>query len=481
MNIPGGDPKMKEGAGLATDPSYLIRTLFALIPVPVAVIDSDARILLSNSAFTDVFHGIHNLQTLPQHEIEIPGRGTYELETVPLNDHGLKIVYGTEISNEVQLRRQMVHLEKMAAIGRLVSGVAHELNNPLAGIVGYSQLVSQTELDTATRRMVDVISAQAERAGKIVQNLLSLAAKSEPRRVAFDMNEIVKNVITLREYQQSVDNMAITAELSDDLPYAWGDPHQMEQVMLNLIVNAEDAINDVGGRPGSIHVKTCVEGGLLQVKVTDNGSGIHARDMARIFDPFFTTKDRQRGTGLGLSICAEIVKDHGGELYAWSTYGTGSTFTLELPIRKTDIVPEAVQPAPVSTGQSLRDKRVLVIDDEIHIAQLMFDVLVQQGARIDLANSGTEALDKIKSKPYDIIICDQRMPGLSGQRLYRLVESLNPALRHRFLFVTGDVVNAQTKRFFAQAGVQYIQKPFRIHELVEAIEGVLSRSQPQGF
>src|SRR5215831_7442126 len=209
MNVPGGDPKMREGTGLATDPSHLIRTLFALIPVPVAVIDSDARILLSNSAFTDVFHGIHNLHTLPQHELEIPGRGTYALETVPLNDQGMKIVYGTEISNEVQLRRQMVHLEKMAAIGRLVSGVAHELNNPLAGVVGYSQLVSRSDLDTSTRRMVDVISAQAERAGKIVQNLLSLAAKSEPRRVAFDMNEIVRNVITLREYQQSVDNIAI--------------------------------------------------------------------------------------------------------------------------------------------------------------------------------------------------------------------------------------------------------------------------------
>jgi len=470
-----------EGTGRASDPTQLIGTLFALIPVPVAILDNDARIVLANSAFKDIFQGVENIQSIPHHEIEVPGRGTYELETVPLNDEGLKILYGVEISNEVQLRRQMVHLEKMAAIGRLVSGVAHELNNPLAGIVGYSQLLARGDLDTSTRRMIDVIYAQAERAGKIVQNLLSIAAKSEPRRIAFDLNDSVRNVIQLREYQESVDNISITAELSEDLPLAWGDPLQMEQVMLNLIVNAEDAINDVGGRPGSIHVKTSLEGGLLQVKVTDNGSGIHARDMARIFDPFFTTKDRQRGTGLGLSICAEIVKDHGGELYAWSTYGTGSTFSMELPVRKTDIVAPVVQPVPVpATSQALREKRVLVIDDEVHITELMFDVLVRQGARIDLANSGTEALDRIKSKPYDIIICDQRMPGLSGQRLYRLVQSLNPDLRHRFLFVTGDVVNTQTKRFFAQTGVQYIRKPFRIQELVEAIESVLSRSQPLG-
>ena len=469
----------REGTGLATDTTHLISSLFALIPVPVAVVDTDGRVILSNSAFADLFHGIHNIQTLQHHELELPGRGTYELETVPLNDQGLKIVYAAEITNEVQLRHQLVHLEKMAAIGRLVSGVAHELNNPLAGILGYAQLVSRCELDPSTRRMVDVILAQAERCGKIVQNFLSLAAKTEPKRIAFDLNDSIRNVIQLREYQEIVDNIAVTAELSEDLPYAWGDPHQMEQVFLNLVVNAEDAIADVQRRPGAIHVKTFVDAGRIHVTVTDNGSGIHARDMARIFDPFFTTKDKQRGTGLGLSICAEIVKDHGGELYAWSTYGTGSTFTLELPIRH-EIEPEAVQPVRSSESLCLRGKQILVIDDEIHITELIFDVLARQGARIDLANNGLEALEQIKKKNYDVIICDQRMPGVSGQRLYRLVESLNSELRHRFLFVTGDVVNTQTKRFFTQAGVQYIRKPFRIQELIDAIEGLLSRSQPLG-
>src|SRR6267378_2464891 len=450
----------REGTGLAAD-TQLITKLFALIPIPVAIAEESGRIILSNSAFTDLFPGVQNIQLMPHHEVEIPGRGTYELETVPLNDQGMKIVYATEITNEVQLRRQVVHLEKMAAIGRLVSGVAHELNNPLAGILGYAQLVSRCELDPGTRRMTDVILTQAERAGKIVQNFLSLAAKTEPKRIGFDLNDAIRNVIQLREYQESVDNIVVTADLSEDLPYAWGDPHQMEQVFLNLVVNAEDAITDTQRRPGAIRIKTFVEGGHIQVTVNDNGSGIHARDMARIFDPFFTTKDKHRGTGLGLSICAEIVKDHGGELYAWSTYGSGSTFTLELPIRP-GIAPEQVQPLRSSEGQSLRGKQILVIDDEIHITELIFDVLARQGARIDLANSGVEALEQIQKKNYDVIICDQRMPGVSGQRLYRLVESLNSDLRHRFLLVTGDVVNAQTKRFFAQVDVQYLRKPFRI-------------------
>jgi nitrogen-specific signal transduction histidine kinase len=401
------------------------------------------------------------------------------LETVPLNDQGMKIVYATEMTNEVQLRKQVVHLEKMASIGRLVSGVAHELNNPLAGILGYAQLVSRCELDPSTRRMTDVILTQAERAGKIVQNFLSLAAKTEPQRIAFDLNDAIRNVVELREYQESVENIVITTELGEHMPSAWGDPNQMEQVFLNLVVNAEDAISDSRRRPGAIHIKTSVEGESLQVTVADNGSGIHARDMARIFDPFFTTKEKHRGTGLGLSICAEIVKDHGGELYAWSSYGTGSTFTLEMPIKEI-IEKEEVQPARVSHGEYLRGKQILVIDDEIHITELMFDVLTRQGARIDLANSGVEALEQIKKKNYDVIICDQRMPGVSGQRLYRLVESLNPDLRNRFLFVTGDVVNAQTKHFFTQAGVLYIRKPFRIHELVDAIEGLLTRKQLLG-
>ena len=468
-----------EGIGLATEPTQLITGLFALIPVPVAIADEGGRVVLANSAFTDLFEGIQNIQSIPHHEVEVSGRGIYELQTVPLNDQGMKIVYVTEISNEVQLRRQLVHLEKMAAIGRLVSGVAHELNNPLAGILGYAQLVAREELQPSTHRMVQVILAQAERAEKIVHTFLSLAAKTEPKRIPFDLNDTLCKVIQLRELQEAVENIVVTTDLSNDLPFAWGDPHQIEQVFLNLIVNAEHAIVDAQRRPGSIHVTTSVEGGRLQVTVADNGSGIHARDMAQIFDAFFTTKAENRGTGLGLSICSEIVKDHGGDLYALSTYGTGSTFTLELPFRAT-IRPEAVPPACALEGKFLRGKQILVIDDEIHITELVFDVLTRQGAGIDVANSGAEALEQIKNKNYDVILCDQRMPGLSGQRLFGVVAALNPEIRHRFLFVTGDVVNAQTKAFFAETGVQYIRKPFRLHELIDAIELLVSRTQPLG-
>ena len=468
----------REGTGPATDSAHLVSSLFDLIPVPVAIVDAHGSIVLANLAFNDLFPGMQSIQALPRHELELAGRGTYQLQTVPLNDEGLKIAYATEITNEVHLRRQLVHLEKMAAIGRLVSEVAHELNNPMASILGYSQLISGCELDPDIRRMAGVILGQAERAGKIVQNFLSLAAKTEPKRVLFNLNEVIQNILQLREYQQNVEDILATSDLSGDLPPAWGDPNQVEQVLLNLIINAEDAIGDADRRPGLIHIKSSVDGGRILTTISDNGSGIHASDMGRIFDPFFTTKGKQRGTGLGLSICSEIVKDHGGELYVWSTFGKGSVFTLELPI-KAQVQKEEARPARTSQGQSLQGKNVLVVDDEIHITELIFDVLSRLGAGIDLVNSGAEALNQIKKKNYDVIICDQRMPGISGQRLYGVVESSNPDLRHKFLFVTGDVVNEQTKRFFVQAGVPCIRKPFKIQELVEAIEEMLSRSQPQ--
>jgi nitrogen-specific signal transduction histidine kinase/ActR/RegA family two-component response regulator len=403
--------------------SELVRSLFALLPVPVAVVEHDGRILLSNSAFSDLFQDIESIHALPRHELELSGHGTYELETVPLNDQGMKIVYAVEITNEVQLRRQVAHMEK------------------------------------------------------VIQSLLSLTAKTEPSHEAFDLNDSVRNVVQLRD-GESVD-ISIRTDLAKDLPCAFGDSHQMEQVILNLIGNAEDAIADAQRKPGSIEVRTFVEGGRIHMTVVDNGSGIHARHMARIFDPFFTTKEKHRGSGLGLSICAEIVKDHGGQLYAWSRYGAGSTFTLELPVRR-DVEPKQIRPVCTSQGQVLRGKQILAIDDDVQITELIFDVLARQGARIDIVNSGVQAIEKIKQKNYDAIICDQRMPGFSGQRLYRLVESLNPELRQRFLFVTGDVVSAQTKRFFSNAGVQYIRKPFRAQELLDAVEGLLSRSQLPG-
>ncbi len=282
-----------------------------------------------------------------------------------------------------------------------------------------------------------------------------------------DLNNLLQKVLQSRESVHNTSKIGLQLELAGNLPHAWANAKQMERVLLKLIVNAEEALGDDLGRPGQIQVKTAVERGRIHVLVIDNGRGIHSREMARLFE--------NQETSIELTACSEIVRDHGGELYAWSSYGKGSVFTLELPIHVG--MEQDVQLAPPPTQQGLFGKRILVVDDEVHISRLMSDVLETQGAEIDLANSGMQAVEQIKAKEYDLFICDQHMPGFSGERLYWSVKSVNPELRQRFLFVTGDVLNDDTTHFFMRTGVRYIRKPFRSVELVTAVEQALNRSQ----
>ncbi len=465
----------QEGATLAVDTSSLVSSLFALLPVPVAVIDAHGDIVLANSTFNDFFPNTTSVNQIAHHAVPLNG-SVFDFEKVPLSDQGLFIFIGRDTTNEEQLRQQLVQMEKMRAIGRLVSGVAHELNNPLVGIVGYAQLLSRAELDPSTSRMVDVLRNQAERAGRIVQNFLNLATKTQPEKKSFELNRIVENVLALREYDHKVHDIVAIPELEDELPRVSGDPGQIEQVILNLVVNAEDAFAAIQGRTGEIQIRTTVLNNRVRLEVTDNGGGIRTQDMDRIFDPFFTTKANVKsngGTGLGLNICAEIVKDHGGELYAWSTHGTGSTFTMELPVQThiDDFEPTTSEP---STGEALRGKSIMVIDDEVTITDLIEDYLERFGAEVEFFNSGTEAFERLcSSSSYDAVVCDQRMPGVNGQSLYRMVESVNPDLASRFIFVTGDVLNDRTRRFFEQTGTAYLRKPFRLEDLLTAVEKVV--------
>ncbi len=464
----------QEGATLAVDTSSLVSSLFALLPVPVAIIDAHGNIVLANSTFNDFFPNTTSVNQIPHHAVPVNG-SIFDFEKVPLSDQGLFIFMGRDTTNEEQLRQQLVQMEKMGAIGRLVSGVAHELNNPLAGIVGYAQLLSRAELDPSTSRMVDVLRNQAERAGRIVQNFLNLATKTQPEKKSFELNSVVESVLALREYDHKVHDIVAIPELEDDLPSVSGDPGQIEQVVLNLVVNAEDAVGTTREQTGEIQIRTTVLNNRVRLEVTDNGSGIQTQDMGRIFDPFFTTKantESNGGTGLGLNICAEIVKDHGVELYAWSTHGTGSTFTMELPIETHE---DDFRPAtdPPSTGEALRGKSIMVIDDEVTITDLIEDYLGRFGADVELFNSGAEAFEHLCSGSYDAVVCDQRMPGVNGQSLYRMVESVNPDLASRFIFVTGDVLNDRTSHFFEQTGTAYLRKPFRLEDLLRAVEKVV--------
>lgn len=228
-------------------------------------------------------------------------------------------------------QQQLVQSEKLAGIGQLVSGVAHELNNPLTGVWGTIQLIMRREIDETLREDLEVIQNEALRAVKIVQNLLSFARESRFEKSSRSINEALEQTLEMRAYVMKVSGIEMETELQPDLPDAWFDVHQVQQAFLNIVVNAEQAMSEAHGG-GKLLVKTEKVDEKIRISFTDNGPGISKENQARIFDPFFTTKEVGKGTGLGLSICYGIVQDHGGVLRVESEVGKGATFTIEIPI-----------------------------------------------------------------------------------------------------------------------------------------------------
>lgn len=453
-----------DGTAFAFDSEHLIRSLFALIPVPIAIVDGGGRITMTNSSFSETFQGVWNISELPLHEVQIEGRGTFDIHTMPLADPGFRMVYAVDVANEVALRRQVAQLEKMAAIGNVVTDVASRLNAPLSDIRDYALLISRCEMDETARRACDLILAEASRAGNVVHSLSVLAGKTAAECVPFDLNEIVKAVTEARGYTGKMDRFDVVLDLDSGLPKAIGYPVQIEQVVLSLLINAEAAISPLQERPGLIELRTRLGAGRIQLHVSDNGS---ARDAA--------CASGANHDGVGINLCSEIVKDHNGELYAWSSYNNGSTFILELPV--SNRTPDNGS-GILMLGKRLRGKSVIVIDDETATTDLIHDVLNRYGASVDIANSGAQAYEFLQNKDYDIIICDQHMPELSGQSIYRLVEEAVPNVERKFLFITDDVAAAEPDHFFSQTGLHCLRKPFRVWELLESIDKLFNRNRP---
>jgi len=450
----------KEGAALPIDTAQLVSMMFALLPVPVAITDDRGRVVLCNSCFTDIFQGIPVIPTIPLREVEIPERGTFRVKTLPLTDQGYQIVFAEEVGEQVQMRKRVARLEKMAAVGRVVSGVANELETPLADIASYAYLVEREALAPEIRQVLGSLLARAERASHLVQSLNAIGGSTDMRRAMFDLNQIVCNAVDLRRHQQE-ELLDVVLNLDDDLPKGIGDPSLIEQVVLTLLMNAEDAATSNPDREGLIEIRTCIRNERIQLHVTDNGP---SRDATNIFEPV--------DGGVGLNISAEIAKDHGGDLFAWNSYGGGATLTLELPIPTEEV------DAVVS---QLKDKTVLVVDAETYVTELISDALGRLGAIVQIANSGSEAYDHLKAEHHDLVICDRHMPGLSGQGLYRLSQDLEPETARRFLFLTAEPVPADTRQFFSERGVYFLRKPFKVHDLLETIERLFDSNPEPGF
>lgn len=371
---------------------------------------------------------------------------------------------------------QLIQSEKLSGIGEFVAGVAHELNNPLTSVMGFSELLAKADTDPQHRRFLEMIGKSAQRCHKIVQSLLSFARRRAPERKLSSINELVESAVEFLQYQLRTSNIEVFTGLDAHLPRAMVDPHQIQQVVLNIINNARQAIE--GHQPrGTIRIATETCGNLVRISFQDNGPGIDEKNLSKVFDPFFTTKEVGKGTGLGLSLCYGIIKEHGGAISVHSRLGEGATFVIELPLAAgADDVTEKKEhliPAPVSLTEGV-GKKVLVIDDEEAILQMVRETLAEQGYEVDVARDGESALSRLGQTSYDLALCDWRMPGLNGQQIYERVRASNPALSERMIFFTGDVINDKAERFLRESQRVCLSKPFSLVEFRAAIGKALA-------
>jgi signal transduction histidine kinase/CheY-like chemotaxis protein len=375
---------------------------------------------------------------------------------------------------------QLVQAAKLSAVGQLVSGVAHELNNPLSVVIGYGQLLLSRGVPENARRPIELIIAQGARMAKIVQSLLLFSRQRKPEHRSADLREVINQILRLRESQLALSSIRVELDLGADVPAVRGDMHQLQQLFLNLILNAEQAIlgSGVGGRRTGdcIRIATSVrrddDTTWAITQVTDNGPGIKADVLPRIFEPFFTTKRIGDGSGLGLSVSHGIVEEHRGRLSVESTPGR-TVFTVALPVmvERAEVSPPTAGTAENSGGAAVAGKGrgLLVVGGDPGLVEAMRAVLDGRGWRVEVAAGGRAALGRLKTTRYDLVIADLRMPELDGPDFYHAAVAQRHELADRFLSLTGARPDPEASRFLASTHVRMLARPFTPEGLLHAV------------
>jgi two-component system NtrC family sensor kinase len=404
-------------------------------------------------------------RTLRVNVAQIPGSAT---------EHGI-VVMVEDVTEQQALETQLVQSEKLAAVGQLISGVAHELNNPLTSITGLSEfLLEQRELGKKDRGHLQVIHEQAERAGRIVRNLLTFAHKGSAERVPVDLNDVIRRTLSLTAYDLKLKDVTVDRELSGALPDVLGDRHGLQQVVLNLVTNAAHALADnPRERQRIITVSTWFDG-QVHLRVADTGPGISDETAQSVFTPFFTTKEPGKGTGLGLSITYSIVDSHGGQI-TLEPRGPrgGAAFRVDLPPAPADAVRPALTPArgtPVVNAAATVKRTILLVDADPAVQRTIKALFARDGHDVEVAGDPQHAMDLALRGGFDLVITDARAmaPGKRGTLLAEELVSRMPALRDRIIVATGDV-RLSTEETLARLGVRYVRKPFNLRDLrVEA-------------
>jgi two-component system NtrC family sensor kinase len=376
------------------------------------------------------------------------------------NEPGRVVLLLEDETEHRRLQDRLIQSERLSAIGQLIAGVAHDLNNPLTSVVGFADFLAEgQDVPARIKEPLRVIQSEAERASSIVKNLLTFARRRDTRQ-SVSLGPLIQSTIVLFRNQLGAERVLLEVDLDVNLPVLDLNPNQIQQVFVNLIQNAAQAIT-ASGKPGLIRIiaRRWMEG--VAIDVVDNGPGMTPEDAARAFEPFFTTKSEGEGTGLGLSISQGIVKEHGGRITLSTSLGKGSTVTIELPapMRPTR-APEAVDEAPLS-----RHLAVLVVDDEPHILHYIRATLEAWGHSVTTAGDGQEGLTRAIAEPFDLIISDLRMPKLGGRQFFEELAASAPHVSRKVAFSTGDTVRGDTLDFLESSGRPCLQKPFSLAEL----------------
>jgi two-component system NtrC family sensor kinase len=401
------------------------------------------------------------------------GDRIFLISAVPMAgaETGAAVLIFDDQTDKRRLQAQLVQSEKMSAIGQLIAGVAHDLNNPLASVVGFSDFLSEAgEIPPALAEPLAVIRQEAERAATIVRNLLSFARRQEGERGRQALGPLVESVLALMRNELMALRVDAALQVETDAPDVEVNANQIKQVFVNLLTNAAQAIAGTR-RPGRvwITVKKWLDG--VAVTVADDGPGMSEELAQRAFEPFFTTKPEGEGTGLGLSICQGILREHGGRITLDSSPGAGATFTVELPAAGHGARPSAGLPTPAA----VQPLRVLVVDDEPHIRYYMRATLESWGHTVHVAGDGEDAYALVLAQPFDVVICDLRMPRLGGREMYQRLVRERPASAERVIFSTGDTVRGDTLHFLESLGRPYLRKPFTLAELRHVLAGVVKQ------
>jgi PAS domain S-box-containing protein len=372
----------------------------------------------------------------------------------------------------LELKAQLA--SRLASIGELASGIAHEINNPLTGVLGYAELLMQEDVPEHIKSDLEVIHDGAQRVAAIIKGLLKFARQTKPERVLVNINEIVGVTLRLRAYELQTSNIKVTTHLEGDLPLTVADPGQLQQVFLNLLINAEIEMRSTQGK-GKLTIKTQSIGNNIRICFKDDGPGIARENLEKIFDPFFTTRETGKGTGLGLSICHGIITEHGGRIWAESKLGEGATFVVDLPIITVEKRPKRVKAGKKS--EKAATGKILVVDDEPVVRQLLTQILTEEGHDVETTEDGKDALNRIKHDGYDLVLIDMKLPGMSGEELYNRIKTIEEALTKRLVLITGDVMGSDTEAFIARTKMPCITKPFNIKQLKSEIRRLMATAQ----